>query len=106
MKDKIVSSKPYNRNEIIVFGGETQKRQISKLIDCRLKNIGQLNFDHAYGACANIADQLIYLCFNWNETDRRKCRFGLYPRDDFQEIDKSVHNHDHIRLGASESEFS
>ena len=35
------------RNEHYVFGGNTLKRQISKIIGCELKNIGEI-FEHHF----------------------------------------------------------
>ena len=39
------------RNKMIVFGGDSQKRQISEIDNCALKRIGDLSFDHDSGAC-------------------------------------------------------
>ena len=36
---------------MIVFGGDSQKRQISEIDNCALKRIGDLSFDHDSGAC-------------------------------------------------------
>ena len=56
------------RNEFYVFGGEQnhgkRKDQISKVTDCSLKKIGKLEFEFAFGACAVVNEESIYLCFN------------------------------------------
>ena len=40
-------------NEMLIFGGRNEPRQISRIDDCRVKRIGTLEFDFFYGACAN-----------------------------------------------------
>ena len=52
------------KNQMIIFGGESAKRQISRLENSRLNQIGNLKFDHEDGACT-IMNNNIFLCFNW-----------------------------------------
>ena len=51
------------KNEMIIFGGYTERRQISRLEDFKLKRIGSLNFDFFFGACSAMNNEFIYLCF-------------------------------------------
>ena len=90
------------RNENYVFGGLDEKRQISKIVNCQLKNIGQLEFDHYYGGCANVADEKIYLCFNFATDDAKKCRVASSPASQFEEIAQSVSEHRWTRVAASQ----
>ena len=39
-------------NEFFIFGGKNEKRQISRLTGHKLKRIGDLTFDHYFGACS------------------------------------------------------
>ena len=44
--------------EMYVFGGQHQKRQISKLSGCGLISVGQLSFNFQFGACAKTLGHL------------------------------------------------
>ena len=57
-------------NEMFVLGGETEKRQISKIYQCELKRIGDLSFEHDNGGCT-VALQSIILCFG--DSDANQC---------------------------------
>ena len=88
------------RNEFYVFGGESkQKTQISKVTDCSLKKIGKLEFDFAYGACAVVNEESIYLCFNRFE---KQCHVGSDPVKPFSKITQSQFYHDSTRIAASD----
>ena len=39
------------QNRFYVFGGATETRQVSQVAQCRLKQIGKLDFDFQNGAC-------------------------------------------------------
>ena len=92
------------RNQNYVFGGSNQvtETQISQIIDCQLKKIGQLAFYHYYGACANVADNGIYLCFNNDSKDRKKCRVANSPTGRYEETAESIYAHSTIRIAASD----
>jgi len=92
------------KNELYIFGGRSQKRQISKLIGCQLTRIGELEFDHYLGACANVADAKLYLCFNDASGDYDKCRVALSPTGIYEEINRSIHYHAFTRIAASEGD--
>ena len=89
-------------NEFYIFGGYSNTRQISKLIGCQLTRIGELEFDHQYGACSNVADAKLYLCFNYKSSDSRICRVATSPMGVFQVIIQSLYEHGRTRIAASE----
>ena len=91
------------RNRFYVFGGFNQKRQISEVTLCELRKIGTLDFDHDRGACSNVDDRQIYLCFDFNHI--RQCRSAVDPLGNFTEIAPSTHNHASISTAASPSKF-
>lgn len=90
------------RNEFFIFGGRSQDKQISKLIGCQLQRVGQLAFNHQFAACANVADEKLYLCFNQASGDWNKCRVATSPTSVFAEINRSSHDHRRTRIAASE----
>merc|ERR1712241_1051206 len=51
------------KNEMYVYGGFQEKRQVSTIIGCSLTRVASLTFDHWKGACGNTFDD-VYLCFN------------------------------------------
>ena len=52
------------RGESYVFGGESENRQISKIVGCSLERIGSLDNDFINATCTNVNDEDLYLCFN------------------------------------------
>ena len=48
---------------MVIFGGHNEERQISRLKGYKLKRIGSLDFEHMFGACS-VMNEEIYLCFN------------------------------------------
>ena len=93
------------RNQYFVFGGNSFKTQISQIINCQLKRIGQLEFNHDDGGCANVGNNRVYLCFNDKSSDRKKCRVANSPTDQFEQISDSVYDHRYTRIAASESKL-
>ena len=89
------------RNQFFVFGGTADRKQISILNGCQLERIGSLAFDQYYGGCANVGDEAIYLCFNQEPADNKKCRFGVDPLGDFREVEESFYPHRETKIGAS-----
>ena len=57
-----------------VFGGVSEKTQISVVDDCKLTRVGTLPFELYRGACTNVNDQEFYLCFDWS--NRNQCYKG------------------------------
>ena len=90
------------RNQHFVFGGSVHKTQVSKINNCKLESVGQLTFYHSFGACANVADNQIYLCFNDTPGDYKKCRMSSSPTGTFEDALDSISEHRRIRISASE----
>ena len=90
------------RNQHFIFGGDSQKKQISKIKNCKLELVGQLDFNHYDGGCANVGDNRIYLCFNDDSADYQKCRMSTSPTSRFEEITTSINEHKQSRIAASE----
>ena len=94
------------QNVFYVFGGNTKKRQISKLDGCELKSVGTLEFDHNLGSCSNMNDNMLYLCFNTDAADDySKCRSATGPLETFTEIPTTSYDHRYARTASSESGF-
>ena len=94
------------RGEHFVFGGDSKSTQIAKIDGCQLKIVGQLDFEHQKGACANVAEEQIYLCFNFNSnSDYKKCRKASSPLGEFEEIRQSAEEHRSTRIAASQSKL-
>ena len=91
------------KNELYVFGGDSKRTQISKLLGCQLSSIGHLSFNHYAGGCANVADAKLYLCFNDRSVDYDTCRVATSPTGVFSEINRSHHAHRYTRIAASHS---
>ena len=60
------------QNQLFIFGGLNEKRQISRLSGYKLERVGDLLFDLYVGACSVMANQHIFLCFDWE--DSKTCR--------------------------------
>ena len=91
------------RNQFYVFGGSENKRQISQLTGCKLSLIGTLAFDHNYADCSIAGEDIIYLCFDYN--DSKKCRSAADPLGNFSEIPLSTFEHRETRIASSNSKF-
>ena len=94
------------RGEHFIFGGESRKKQISKIVDCGLEKLGELQFYHASVACTNVADNFIYLCFNGSVGDWKRCRKSTGPLAKFAEIDLSLYPHKSTYIASSTSNLN
>ena len=86
---------------MFLFGGISQQHQISKVENCRLTSIGELNFSMKYGACTNVGDELVFICFHDTDdssTDK-KCWKASEPLASFQAAPDSSHPHRNTRIG-------
>ena len=90
------------QNENFVFGGWSKKRQIAKIDGCRLRQIGQLAFDHEHGGCTNVKNEKILLCFG-TSSDWDKCRSLTSPTGAFEDVPRSNYNHRWTKIAASDS---
>ena len=92
------------RNEMFIFGGEDQPRQINQIQGCGLERVGTLAFDHDGGGCVS-SNEHIYLCFSW-EGDERLCRRSNGPLGQFEEEPaRTEYSHTLTGLAASDSKF-
>ena len=73
--------------------------------ECALKLVGQLEFNHTRGGCANVDDRFIYLCFNDASSDYKKCRYSTSALGEFQQISESNHDHIRTRIAADNRKF-
>jgi len=88
-------------NEQYVFGGQTNKRQISKIEDCELTQVGELDFDFSSGAC-DVTDKHIVLCFG-NDDDTKTCRYGLDPFTITSALPQSNFGHRYTRIATGQN---
>ena len=94
------------KGEHFIIGGSRRRTQISKIVDCGLEKIGDLQFSHASVACTNVANNFIYLCFNENNIgDFKRCRKSTGPLARFTEIDLSLYPHQNTYIASSTSKL-
>ena len=95
------------QNQLYIFGGESQKRQILRLTGHKLEYAGQLSFDHKMGACSVMADQYIFLCFGTTPffADSNRCRRSTGPLNQFTDIALSTYDHGLTQTSCSESKY-
>ena len=89
------------QNQMHIFGGQTEKRQISRLSGYKLERIGDLAFDHWLGSCSLMANQFLFLCFDRDDTKR--CRRSTGPLENFSELALSSHEHMVAQTSCSDS---
>ena len=93
-------------NQLFIFGGETERRQISRLTGHKLERIGDLTFDHDFAACSVMSSQYIFLCFNLADSnDHKRCRRSTGPLDQFSEVALSTYNHGYSQTSSSDSKL-
>ena len=76
------------------------ERQIAKVVNCSLKRVGTLPFEHKEGACAATNNQL-FLCFDDQSGNGKTCRVANQPTGPFQAMADSIEHHADIRTAAS-----
>jgi len=90
------------QNQHYIFGGESNKKQILQITGCSLTNIGTLAFNFRHGACANVDDNSVYLCFSIaGGNEYRLCRFSTSPTGTFEKTDLSYEQHYMTRIGSN-----
>ena len=95
------------RNQFFVFGGKNNKRQISKLSEYKLTSVGKLAFKHYRAASTIAGNDLVYLCFNSDNTnDYKKCRTASGPLGNFTETPHSTYSHKLTKVASSSGEFN
>ena len=92
------------QNELYIFGGRNEGRQIRKLIDHKLVvTSATLKTDHYSFSCSVMANRFIFLCFNEADRDFKQCRQSTGPFMPFSDVVKSNYNHSGIKISCSES---
>ena len=84
-----------------VFGGANQVNQISQVENCQLKTVGQLSFRMKKGACTNVANEFLFICFpeSDNESTSKYCYEAFEPLATFERARDSTYSHSGTRIG-------
>ena len=90
-------------NQLFIFGGNTERRQISRLTGHKLERVGSLDFEHRQGSCSVMANKVIYLCFGLYSDDHQRCRRSTGPLKQFSDVPSSS-MYEHIRIQTSSSD--
>ena len=90
-------------NQLFVFGGNYNRRQISRLDQYELHLIGELSFDFYLGACTNMADLKLFLCFQYNSS--KGCYWSANPLGDFKNASLASYHHSPTRISSSKCKF-
>ena len=88
------------KDQFFVYGGYTHKRQIAKVTNKSLINVGSLPFDFENGGCSSTTNKVI-LCFDYFG-DKRTCYQTTNPTGQFKQTTKSIHEHLQIKFASSE----
>ena len=91
------------KNQFYVFGGENEPQQISRLIAHKLTKVGSLEFSFSGGACTQMNNKLVFLCFD--SKDKRKCWKSANPLNSYKSIPSSNSDHGYIQISASKSKL-
>ena len=87
---------------MFVFGGFNEKHQIGKVENCRLTRVWWLSFDVVNGACTNVNDEAVFICFPdaYDSSTGKKCWTAREPLGDFQQLSlHSTYSHRNSRIG-------
>lgn len=79
-----------HENNYYIFGGNSNRRQTLKLINCGLTLVGALEFNFSYGACSS-TNGIIVLCFD--QYDSKQCRQATSPFGPWSIITPSTFDH-------------
>ena len=87
-------------NHYYVFGGKTEKRQVSMVRGNRLERKATLDYDFEEGACTVINQQIIVLCFD--QVEGNVCRKSNNPQKfgSFVKLPKSLFDHTETRIAS------
>ena len=88
-------------DKMYVLGGETKRRQISRVTDCGLRRIGNLDFDFNQGACSLMQSSTLILCFAWSTKEGKVCRVADSPTASFKKIRESNYHHYAIKIASN-----
>ena len=90
-----------SRKQLKNYGGSNEKRQISEVTSCGLTRIGTLEFDLWYGACANMNDEKVFLCFDLQNDEGKLCRASRDSLGSFTKLGESRFDHYKTRIAAT-----
>ena len=91
-------------NQLFIFGGSNERRQISRLTGNKLDRVGTLDFENRSGACSVMANKFIFLCFNFAfSNDKKRCRRSTGPLKQFSKIASSTYDHQNTVTSCSDS---
>ena len=93
------------QNQLYIFGGQSRKQQIKILSDRSLQVVGYLKFDRKFGACTNLANKKVYLCFNNVQSDYKRCRWSREPLGSFEEATLATYDHKQSRISSSDGKL-
>ena len=91
------------QDQLYVYGGRKNKRQIAKISNKSLTKVGSLPFDFTLGGCSSTTNKII-LCFHF-DGDGKTCYKTTNPIAQFEATTKSIHAHRAIRFASSECKF-
>ena len=77
-------------------------RQISKVSNCGLRRVGNLNIDMIEGTCATANSKLV-LCFP--SSDKKLCYLTDQPFGSFTPIQNSHAEHVNVRIASSSGNY-
>ena len=89
-------------DEQYVFGGASNKNQISKVENCQLTQVGALDFNFTAGTCGVVNDKIV-LCFG-NE-DTRGCYYGSDPLQVNHRLPESTFGHAYTRIATAQGKY-
>lgn len=98
------------KSRMFVYGGLWQSNQISEVKGCGLTHIDTLSFNFMSGACANMNDELVFLCFASKEgklcrADSDPLHFRKWRSQWTTKIDESTYDHYETSIAATTGEL-
>ena len=86
------------KNQHYVFGGNSEKTQVSMVNGNRFERKGSLDFNMYLGACTVLNEFTIVLCFDYYEDN--VCRQSNNPLGSFNKLPNSNYNHRYTRIAS------
>ena len=91
------------QDKFYLYGGSSEKTQISRIEGCSLKRVGDLAFDVVAAGCT-VSNDTIYLCFG-KENEQKTCHSAISSKGPFATITESKQKHGYTRIASSPSLF-
>ena len=92
------------QGDLYVFGGFNEQRQISLVEGCQLIRVGTLSFNLDRGACTNVNNEKLFLCFD--VSNDKKCWKSSNPEGPFSSTAESLENHWPSRIANDQGELT